>query len=120
ANPGARRLDTRPGNSVRDVVELQVEEDLRAVPVDHPHDLGTRVQEELLADLEDAHRLAQQLDQPFRLGQRLDVEGEDETVTDGIGARWQERPARSHRGPPGAAARAQASTAGTAAAQCTR
>ena len=87
ADPEARRLDTRPGDGVRDVVELQVEEDLRAVPVDHADDLGTRVQEELLADLEDAHRLAQQLDQPLGLGQRLDVEREDETVTDRVGAR---------------------------------
>ena len=36
----------------RDVVELEVEEDLAAVPVHHAHDVGPGVHEELLADLE--------------------------------------------------------------------
>src|SRR5206468_399634 len=82
-------------------------------------DLGARVEEELLAHLEDADVLGEQRDQALGLGEGLDVEGDDQPVADAVGPGWEEGPAAGHqapalaRGPTSAAARAAASATGT-------
>src|SRR2546422_7482957 len=119
ADAEPRRLDAGARHGVRDVVELEVEEHVHPVAVDHAHDLGARMEEELLAHLEDADVLGEQRDQALGLGEGLDVEGEDQPVADAVGPGWEEGPAAGHqapalrRGPTSAAARAAASATGT-------
>ena len=45
----------RFGHRSRDVVELEIEEDFAALLANHAHDRRPGVEEELLADLEEAH-----------------------------------------------------------------
>src|SRR5205823_1712101 len=119
ADAEPRRLDAGARHGVRDVVELEVEEHVHPVAVDHAHDLGARMEEELLAHLEDADVLGEQRDQALGNGEGLDVEGEDQPVADAVGPGWEEGPAAGHqapalrRGPTSAAARAAASATGT-------
>src|SRR2546422_1048358 len=115
ADAEPRRLDAGARHGVRDVVELEIQEHVHPVAVDHAHDLGTRVEEELLPDLEDADVLGEELHQALGLGEGLDVEGEDQPVADAVGPGGEEEPAAGHqaRGPISAAARAAASATGT-------
>src|SRR5690242_17734660 len=113
ADAEARRLDAGAGDGVRDVVKLEIEEHVDAVAMDHAHDLGAGVEEELLPHLEDTDVLCEERDQPLGFRERLDVEREDEPVTNAVAARRQKWPPCAHRGPTSAAARAAASPTGT-------
>src|SRR5262249_61286139 len=99
------------GHGARDVVELQIEEDVTRVPVHHADHFRSGVEEELLADLERPDLRGEQLHQALGLGETIDVEGEDEPVPERVGG------AANHcgtcRGPTSAATRATTSATGT-------
>src|SRR3954470_24839087 len=89
--------------------------------MDHANDLGPRVEEELLADLEDADLRTERAHHLLGLVARLDVERDDEPVLDRVGSWSEKRPAGAHRGPTRPAARAAASATGTSVASaCAR
>ena len=67
--PHARRLGGRFRDGARDVVELEVEEDLAALLLHHADDRRPGVQEELLADLEEADLAHQRAHQLLRLAE---------------------------------------------------
>ncbi len=96
AEPGRR--DTRLRDGMWDVVELEIQEDVGTVPENHADDLRASGEEELLPDLEDADLLGEEAHETLRLGGRVDVEREDETVSESVGPGRQVGPAAAHRG----------------------
>jgi hypothetical protein len=80
ADAEPRRLDAGGGDRVRDVVELEVEEDVGAARLHHADDVGAGVDEELLADLVERDRVAQPADRGLGRGHGVDVEADDQSV----------------------------------------
>src|SRR5262249_55559013 len=76
------------------VVEFEIEEDVALAALHHAHHLGSRVQEELLADLEGADLGREEVDQALGLHQAGNVEREDEAVPQAGGG------AAGHPAPP--------------------
>src|SRR5262249_25444744 len=112
AEPGG--LDAGLRHRAGNVVEFEVEKDVAAVAVHHAHHLGARLEEELLADLEGPDLRCQQTHQALRFGEPVDVEGEDEPVSQAVGGapdQWW-----PYLGPTSAATRAATSPTGTSAA----
>ena len=79
---------------------------------------GPACEEELLPDLEDADLLREPSHQRLGLGERVDVEREDQPMANAVGPGCDEAPAapHAHLGPTSAATRAAASATGTSAA----
>src|SRR4029077_7196265 len=92
-------------------------EDVGAVAEHHANDLGAGGEEELLPNLEDADFLGEEPDETLRLGGGVDVEREDEAVSERVGPGWQIGPTAAHRGATSSAARAGASATGTSVAE---
>src|SRR5262249_17344245 len=112
AEPGG--LDAGLRHRAGNVVEFEVEKDVAAVAVHHAHHLAARLEEELLADLEGRDLRCQQTHQALRFGEPVDVEGEDEPVSQAVGGapdQWW-----PYLGPTSAATRAATSPTGTSAA----
>jgi hypothetical protein len=64
-------------------MKFEIEEDLAAELLDQLHGLGPGVGEKLLADLEHAEFSGEQLHKTFGLIQRIDIEGDDQSLTHG-------------------------------------
>ena len=112
AHAEPRRLDAGLGDRARDVVELEVEEDVAAVRGGSSRTtVGPGVQEELLADLEDRRpRRAAARPAARASASVVDVEREDQAAAHAVGCGADGSRAARHRGaPPAPATRAAAS-----------